>query len=44
MDLFENNEQEELPLFVRYFRNNTKAIGATPEADKIHYLHTLLSG
>ena len=35
MDLFENSQPEELPLFVRYFQNNIKAIGATPEADKI---------
>ena len=38
MDLFENSEPEELPLFVRYFQNNIKATGSTPAADKIQFL------
>ena len=44
MDLFENSEPEELPLFVRYFRNNIKATGETPAADRIQYMYILLSG
>ena len=44
MDLFENSEPDELPLFVWYFQNNINDIGATTAADKIQYLHTLLSG
>ena len=44
MALFENSKPEELPLFVRYFQNNIKATGETPESDKIQYLHTLISG
>ena len=44
MTFFENRKPEDLPLFVRYFRNNIKATGATPASDRVHYLHTLLSG